>query len=306
MRCNRLEISQVPNCPRTVWMIGIVVSAWALLGFVEVHATPGYWTDRFGNILRNLAGECLHTSYWSPDKAVVGCDGKVVAEPAPAPAPPAELVPDPTLMPAVGVFPVYPWPPEQPSSLVSLTQSLRFAHDRFTSLYQVSEMLSQALETSGYFERRYYRAPDGFALVTRLEQTDADGTPLAEGTRYLLPGDDRNFSFVDYVRSLFFVPDGYYRFIAFIVTDQPYTPTQEVLPEDEAITRLQGGSVALPNVYHEMQFTDAHRLDALIYEFHITAHTDNVKPVLPGRLPPNTHLEKSGLLTALQHSLLDH
>ncbi|MCP5315714.1 MAG: hypothetical protein H6955_19305 [Chromatiaceae bacterium] len=142
--------------------------------------------------------------------------------------------------------------------------------------------------------------------MTRLEQTDADGTPLAEGTRYLLPGDDRNFSFVDYVRSLFFVPDGYYRFIAFIVTDQPYTPTQEVLPEDEAIARLQGGSVALPNVYHEMQFTDAHRLDALIYEFHITAHTDNVKPVLPGRLPPNTHVEKSGLLTALQHSLLDH
>jgi OOP family OmpA-OmpF porin len=54
-------------------------------------ALPGYLTDSSGTIVRNNFGECWHTSQWTPELAVVGCDGKVaepVAEPAPPPPPP--------------------------------------------------------------------------------------------------------------------------------------------------------------------------------------------------------------------------
>ena len=47
---------------------------------------PGYLTDNQGEIVHNNYGECWHTSIWTPEMAVVGCDGKV-AEAAPAPEP---------------------------------------------------------------------------------------------------------------------------------------------------------------------------------------------------------------------------
>jgi OOP family OmpA-OmpF porin len=55
-------------------------------------ALPGYLTDSQGVIVRNNFGECWHTSQWTPELAVVGCDGKIaepvaMAEPAPPPPP---------------------------------------------------------------------------------------------------------------------------------------------------------------------------------------------------------------------------
>jgi OOP family OmpA-OmpF porin len=47
---------------------------------------PGYLTDSQDAIVHNNYGECWHTGSWTPEMAVVGCDGKV-AEAAPAPEP---------------------------------------------------------------------------------------------------------------------------------------------------------------------------------------------------------------------------
>jgi OOP family OmpA-OmpF porin len=42
-------------------------------------ATPGYVTDRYGNIVRTGSGECLHSGSWTPENAtIVGCDGVVL------------------------------------------------------------------------------------------------------------------------------------------------------------------------------------------------------------------------------------
>jgi hypothetical protein len=197
-------------------------------------------------------------------------------------------------------FPAYPWPPEAPSSLVSLSELFDFSVGGSASLFDVSESLRTALRESGYLERRYYAAPGGFVMVTRLEQTDEQGTPLADGKRYLLPDDAGDFSFAAYIRNLFFAPEGYYRFIAFVVTDRAYTTSDSALAEDTALARLRGGSVALPSVFRELPFSDHHRVDALIYEFRLVAGNAAVEPVTPGRLPPETHLEHSGLASALR------
>jgi OOP family OmpA-OmpF porin len=57
-------------------------------------AVPGYVTDTSGTIVRNNFGECWHTSEWTPDMAVVGCDGKV-EEPPPPPPPVMKKMPEP-------------------------------------------------------------------------------------------------------------------------------------------------------------------------------------------------------------------
>jgi len=44
--------------------------------------------------VHNNFGECWHTSQWTPELAVIGCDGKVaepMAEPAPPPPPPPPM-----------------------------------------------------------------------------------------------------------------------------------------------------------------------------------------------------------------------
>ena len=52
-----------------------------------------YVQDAQGNIVRDAFGLCIHTGYWTPADAVVGCDGKEapVAAPAPAPVAPAPV-----------------------------------------------------------------------------------------------------------------------------------------------------------------------------------------------------------------------
>lgn len=35
-----------------------------------------YWFDSSGTVVRSSAGECYRTGYWTPDDAIVGCDGK--------------------------------------------------------------------------------------------------------------------------------------------------------------------------------------------------------------------------------------
>jgi hypothetical protein len=194
----------------------------------------------------------------------------------------------------------YPWPPEDPSSLVRLDLLHDFSHGNTSSLFDVSEELGAALRRSGYLEQSYYGAPGGFVLVTRLEGIDEHGAPLVDERRYLPPDDRSNFSFADYIRHLFFAPEGFYRFIAFVVTDRPYRTSAEVLTEDAALSRLRRGAVALPPSFDELSFSERHRVDALIYEFR--KHAELIETLRPGRLPPATHLEKSGLSSALERT----
>lgn len=111
--------------------------------------------------------------------------------------------------------------------------------------------------------------------------------------------DPREFSFGEYVLSLFFAPQGYYRFIAFVITNVPYSTADQALTEAAALTRLRRGSVALTPEYRYKSFSHDHRIDELIYEFKKGGILDEIEILRPGRLPPRMHLENSGLLTAL-------
>ena len=135
-------------------------------------------------------------------------------------------------------------------------------------------------------------------MVTRLEAIAADGTPLGEEQRYRLPNEDDDFGFREYIRSLFFAPKGYYRFIAFVVSDKPYTTADEALPEREALKRLRRGASRLPRSYEQLPFSQHHRIDALIYEFRKVDSRGEVQTLRPGRLLPQQHMRNAGLTAA--------
>ena len=196
-------------------------------------------------------------------------------------------------------MPRYPWPPEAPSSRIKIDRMFKPPLKEGMSLFDVSERLSDALADAGYDEKSYYSAPGGFAMVTRLEATDKKGASLGDEERYLLPAEERDFGFVEFIRNLFFAPEGYYRFIVFIVTDVSFAASEKELEESEALDRLMRGFSGLPDEYRSIPFSSRHRVEALIYEFRKGAGDQDVEKLLPGRLPPQLHITNSGLGPAL-------
>ncbi len=62
-------------------LIGLACSALLVAGVAQAERerAPGYVTDSRNNIVRGTRGECLRSSTWTPQKAVVvGCDGVVL------------------------------------------------------------------------------------------------------------------------------------------------------------------------------------------------------------------------------------
>ena len=192
-------------------------------------------------------------------------------------------------------IPPYPvWPPEAPSSRVSLD---RFIKTRTNlSLHDAGQKLKHSFEDAGYLEYSYYAAPGGFVLVTRIEKISPRGDQLPGTERYKLPSQRGSGSLTSFVRGLFLdAPPGFYRYIAVVVSDKPYQTSRKKLSSAKAETRLMSGSNNLSSTYKKVPFTSDHNVDALIYEFTKNTRTGNVQMIAPGRLTPKIHLAKTKL-----------
>ncbi len=189
----------------------------------------------------------------------------------------------------------FPWPPPQPSARVRLP---RKPFLKAANLEAVSDLLISPLRKAGYWEYSFHSAPNGFAMVTRLERINEDGSAAAENLRYRRPSDKEPFSLSSYFKSLFFAEQGYYRLIVFVVTDNPFAATGKPIEETQALNLLRGGANALPPKLGEKKFSARYGIDALIYEFKKGPRDKQVTLLLPGRLSPQIHFDKAGLSPA--------
>jgi len=204
---------------------------------------------------------------------------------------------------AMAKIPEFPWPPPQASSTVVIpSQFLVYSTDETPMLHDIDERLSAAMEKCGYVEKRYYAVPDGFAIVTRLEQINSDGTPKDPPERWSMDvGPLRHFSLLEYLRTLFSANPGYYRLIVFIITPHPFSQSEVKLSPDETEVWLQDGLNVLPNSIGKRVYTNEHNTTALIYEFKRLDEVD-AEPnlIVPGRLTAQDHLKKSELWGSLE------
>lgn len=195
--------------------------------------------------------------------------------------------------------PAYPWPPERPSSTLPLTRA--FSDLRGRALGEVADRLGAALTASGFDERSFYTAPGGFVVASRIEKIAADGARLPDTERYLLPRDLADTGLIAALAGLFYDADpGFWRYVAFVVTDRAYVAAPGTLAGAAAEERVAAGARRLDTELAREPFTNAHVVDALIYEFQLDAEAAEPAPLRPGRLPPTAHLEKAGLLAALE------
>ena len=208
-------------------------------------------------------------------------------EPSPRPNVPAEL-------------PAFPWPPPRASTMMNIDDTaLRVSGDG-TTLGQVDDRLVQALDAAGYVEKSYFSVPDGFALVTRLEQIRPDGTPLDPPDRWSAEtGPVREFDLRAILRALFTANPGHFRILVFVATPHPFSQSDEEVARDQAMAWLNAGVNRLPDAVAQRPYTAAFRMTALVYEFE-QPESDDAQLVVPGRLTARTHLLQSGLLAAIE------
>jgi Caspase domain len=196
--------------------------------------------------------------------------------------------------PAARPLPDFPWPPPTPSDeLVLPDTTFRKTAATVLSLAAVGERIVHALRKADYLEYSFYRVPNGFALVARLERISPDGQPLPSAFRYIAPDAAEPFSFTGYIRSLFFAPEGYYRLIAFVATDLSFVADAPSMNAAGAQRLVRNGANRLPEQLRAEPFTPGHAVTALIYEYRKGSGAGDVTTIIPGRLAAELHLRRA-------------
>jgi hypothetical protein len=195
-------------------------------------------------------------------------------------------------------MPAFPWPPPRYSAFSAIMREWVAPNPQAT-LSSVASRLESAFDAAGYGERSYYRIPDGFALVSRIEQIRADATPFDAPARWAVEDATVREGFLDHIRALFNAPPGFYRVIVFTVTDQDFAAADRAPTSSEARNWVSSGSLRLPASVGNLPYSARHYTMALIYEFERRADDAQARVLAPSDSPGQVHLEKAGLWRAL-------
>lgn len=191
----------------------------------------------------------------------------------------------------------FPWPP--PEFSASSTMDTKFfsaAH----YLRQIDTILINALGVIEYTDRAYYYIPNGFAMVTRIEQIHENGTSYPAPERWSVKtSTSKKLVLSSYLKSLFFPTAGYFRVIVFAITDKPFSSSGKKVKKETAINWVKEGLNRLPDDIGDKEFKKNYRCTALIYEFE-KPESDDAFLLNPCPLTANEHLERAGIISALK------
>jgi hypothetical protein len=190
-------------------------------------------------------------------------------------------------------MPHFPWPPPQCAQRTTLSEHLQASA---RTLGEVDSRLRQALVLRGYSQRSYFQVPNGFALVTQLEQFTADGASKSGTYRWAdYPAPEHFDGLWTYLKSLVMPTPGYFRIFVFVVTDAPYNQSQRRVGKEEAVGWLSQGFNKLTPEISRRVLNERHYLDVLVYEFQAPQSTRICAQKCPCLLGSDVHLQKSGL-----------
>lgn len=192
----------------------------------------------------------------------------------------------------------FPWPPPEASAFADIPPKFLLRSNSQTFFKDIASRLREAFEKAGYGEKSWYQIPNGFALVSRMEQIYPDGRPKEEEVRWTPNvSNPPIFSLESYIKALFTAPKGRYRVIVFFVTDRMFSQSEKMVSPEEAMAWLKRGFMEFPPEIGHYPYTKDHYCKALIYEFEQKDHNAILKN--PSDLQGKEHLEKAKLWSAL-------
>lgn len=197
---------------------------------------------------------------------------------------------------------VFPIPAPKASAQAAIPNNLLVRTGRATPrLGDVAAKLSKALDAAGYYERSYRPAPGGFALLTRVERMNEDGTSV-ERDRFkvsMTSNDLRPFTLTGYLRALLTANPGYYRIIAFVVTDNLARQGSGTASAELLKGWVARGVYRLPAPVAAIPYDARYSCVAFIYQFKVTNAARSVTLLDPSPQLGRAHLEKAGVWAAL-------
>ena len=195
-------------------------------------------------------------------------------------------------------LPRFPWPPPVASDRIVIPLTL--GGPGLKKMGDVDEKILSALTKMGYVQRAHYPVPNGFVLISRVEQIDKNGVAKPPPDRFSdrLPGPHSLKSYFD---GAFTSPPGYFRIVAFVVTPVDFNDIGAPLSEADAHGLLQGPP-ALPGPIAARPLPPRTVVTALIYEYQKTS-VDQNSPAVPivSTVSAQTHLERAGLWQLLSN-----
>jgi len=196
-------------------------------------------------------------------------------------------------------MPAFPWPPPQASAKTMIPHNWLPTRGQ-AELGHVADNLEGALRAAKYEEWSYSSVPNGFALVTQMEQIKFDGTPSPERARWStdLPS-VADMTWLEFIKALANAQQGYYRVIVFIVTDQPWSGNGKQATGEDAKRWLAKGYNWLPVSIRKLTYGPDYRTTALVYEFKKDSKDEVATFLDPSPTSADDHLKKAGIYDPL-------
>ncbi len=191
-------------------------------------------------------------------------------------------------------FPDFPWPPPQPTTMAPIPSNFLRSNGT-TALENVASRIETALNANGYFDRSYYGVPGGFALVTRIERINEDGTSRQDGRWSDEYRHEPIFNFESFLSVLFTAQPGYYRVIVFVVSPEIVVAFDELVTREEMQVIEAHGADRLPENLARQSFTQDFGCVALIYEYEQQQTNSAARFLLSSPVQGREHLIKAGI-----------
>lgn len=159
----------------------------------------------------------------------------------------------------------------------------------------IESALNKMLTKAGYDSELYYPFPCGFALVTRIEQTDANWTPLPPPARFSFQTVTENkWSIQSIIEQFVRAKPGFYQIIVFIVSEVPIKVGTNQPPLGFFDKDLKGGANKLSTALERRAANNNVKCTVLVYEF-IKENGEQARALSPGELDAMTHLKRASL-----------
>ncbi|WP_162930217.1 hypothetical protein [Pseudophaeobacter sp. EL27] len=199
----------------------------------------------------------------------------------------------------------FPIPAPKPSSSIPLSiAEISAEYGASTSLLDLEVSIRSALRSAGYFDVGTLPTPQGgIAIITPVEQITSGGMPV-DGAQRWVADINRNtcgsFSFSCLLEALFLAPEGLYRILVIVATDEPVQFDTSIEFDQEAMESLMNARrLDLNPDLSETFLTSDHDVYLLVYEFRSTS-SNEMSPEVPGRIGVLDHLASINLASLVQ------
>jgi hypothetical protein len=195
-------------------------------------------------------------------------------------------------------MPVFALPPPIPSAEFNLAGYF----PKCRTVGQVDKSILDALNITGYYSKKYYYTEGGYALVTKMEQFNQDGSSKQGNARWAAkPVRNEDFSIANYLKALFMPEAGFFRVLVFVVSPHYYGNNSGVTNNKEGIMGwLDNGYTSLPSIIGNRKLTEDTQIHALIYEFKVPDTNKKFTFSKPSELDGTTHLRMAKILDNLK------